>query len=214
MGEALAAAIGIALSPFAIIPAVLLLFTVTPIKSALSFASGWFLGVGVVTVAAVLLADAMTLPDSPSREVSWLRVAVGVGLIVLGLEKFIRRGGAKKQPAWMSAMSTATPSKAFKTGVLLSLANPKVALLAIAGGFSIGAALNGTTAEVLASVGFAFVATIPALIPVVFYATMKDKALAPLQSLNSWLTKNSDVAVSVVLVVIGALLLVKGASSL
>ena len=94
MGEALAAAIGIALSPFAIIPAVLLLFTVTPIKSALSFASGWFLGVGVVTVAAVLLADAMTLPDSPSREVSWLRVAVGVGLIVLGLEKFIRRGGA------------------------------------------------------------------------------------------------------------------------
>lgn len=214
MGEALAAAVGIALSPFAIIPAILLLFSVKPIKSALLFAMGWFLGVLVVTGIAVFVADLITLPDTPRSWMSWLRIVVGVLLVVLSLDKVIRRKGADKQPAWLTAISSATPRKAFRTGGLLSLANPKVAMLAAAGGLSIGAAYSVRTTEVVATICFAVIASVTAFVPVAFFAVARDKALRPLSALNGWLTKNSSIAVGVVLFVIGVLLVIKGVQGL
>ena len=55
--EALLAAVAIAASPFAVVPAVLLLFAARPRPCSAGFAAGWAAGVGAVTLLAVLLAD-------------------------------------------------------------------------------------------------------------------------------------------------------------
>ena len=70
MGEVLPLAIGIAASPFPVIPAILLLFTGRPRAAAWAFLAGWLVGIGASTTVFVLLAEvvdrsAATPPGRP-----------------------------------------------------------------------------------------------------------------------------------------------------
>ena len=214
MAEALVAALGVAISPFAVIPAILLLFTARPAPTSGGFGGGWISGVVVVTTLAVLLADLITLPDAPLRWASWTRIVLGVALVAAGLAKFLRRGGTAGSPSWLQSLESASPRTAVRFGLLSSAANPKVALLAVAGGFSIGAALDGPGTEVAAVIGFGMVAGSTALAPVTLYLAVGERVLRPLGRAKDWLMGNAATAMSVVLLVLGAALAYKGISSL
>ena len=214
VGEALVAALGICASPFAVVPAILLLFTSRPAPSSAGFGGGWFAGIAGVTVLAVLLADLLTVPDVVPAWAPWTRIAIGVALVLAGLAKFRRRSPDPDPPAWMRRLEEATPRRAVRFGLLTSAANPKVALLAAAGGFSIGAEVQGRGNEILAAMLFTVIAASTAFIPVAMYLVRGERALAPLQRAKDWLTSRIDVVMSVVLVVLGVLLAWKGASSL
>jgi threonine/homoserine/homoserine lactone efflux protein len=212
--EALLAAVGIALSPFAVIPAVLLLFTRRPGATSGGFAAGWACGVALVTTAAVLLADLLTLPDAPPRWATWARIVLGGLLIVYGLGKVLRASAAAEPPGWMRSLDQSTPRSASRLGLLASGANPKVALLAVAGGFSLGGDLQGPAAEVTAVLGFTLLAASTALAPALGLLLLGDRILRPLGAAKDRLTARADVIVAVVLVVIGAALLWKGVGAL
>ena len=214
MGEALVAALGIAVSPFAIVPAILLLFSARPGATSGAFGGGWYAGIAIVTVVALLAAALLTVPDVAPRWVTYTRIALGALLVVVGLSKFARRGGEAKQPAWLTSLETATPRGAARIGLLASAANPKVALLAVAGGFALGADLHGLGQEVLAVLGFALVAASTALLPALAFAVRGERVLGPLGVAKDWLVSRIDVLMSVILVVIGVLLIAKGLSSL
>ncbi len=215
MGEAVVAALGIALSPFAVIPAVLLLFTPRPAATSGSFAGGWYGGIAVVTAAAVLLADLLSLPETPPTWLSWTRIALGLVLVLFGAYKLVKRDDDAPPPSWLTSLESATPASALRFGLVASAPNPKVALLAIAGGFSLGAELTGGAAtEVVAVLLFALLASLTALLPVLAYAVLGEKALGPLGRGKDWLTARIGPIVSVVLVVIGAAVAYKGWSSL
>ena len=143
MQASLPMAMAIALSPFAIIPAIVLLLTPRPRAAGGAFLLGWLLGVGIasgITVATALPASDAT---GPSAWVAWARLALGATLLVLGIVRWRGRSRAGASPAWLQGIQDATPRRALGLGLMLSLANPKVLLLAIAGGLAIGAAGDG-----------------------------------------------------------------------
>jgi threonine/homoserine/homoserine lactone efflux protein len=214
VAEALLAAFGIAVSPFAVIPAVLLLFTSRPAACSAGFAAGWGTGVGSVTALAVLLGDLLTLPDTPPAWATWTRIVLGGALVVYGLGKLRGRSRGSDAPAWLQSLERATAAAAFRIGLVASAPNPKVALLAIAGGFSMGSVLHGPARELVGVLAFTGIATSTALLPVLAYLAFGARTLQPLGRAKDWLTSHTDVALATVMVVIGAVLLWKGVTTL
>jgi threonine/homoserine/homoserine lactone efflux protein len=214
MTEALLAAVGVAVSPFAVVPAVLLLFSSRPVGCSGGFAAGWGLGVALVTTAAVLLADLLTLPASPPEWASWTRIVLGGTLVGLALFKLRGSRDGAGPPGWVRSLEGATPAGAARIGLLASAANPKVALLAVAGGFTLGAELTGPAREAVAIVLFAAVAASSATAPVLAYVLLGARVLQPLGRVRDWLTEHSTGVMAGVLVVLGVLLVWKGVTAL
>lgn len=215
MREALVAALGIAVSPFAVVPAVLLLFAPRRAAASAAFGAGWLTGITAVALAALLLADLLTLPDVAPRWVVWVRVALGAALVLLGAVRLLRRGASPTQPGWLTTLEQATPRAALRVGLVASVPNPKVSLLAVAGGFALGASISGgTLVEVAAVVAFGLVASSTALLPALALAVAGDRVLQPLGRVKDWLVARLDLVMSVILLVIGAVLLAKGIPAL
>jgi hypothetical protein len=214
VGEVLPLAIGIAASPFPVIPVILLLFTDRARAAAWSFLSGWLVGVGAPAAVFVLLAEVVDQSDYTPSWASWLRVVGGVGLVAYGVKQWTGRTADSDQPAWMRSISGATPAGAFRVALLLSAANPKVLLLAAAAGLAIGADDFTARGDVVAVVVFTLVASVSVAIPVLAYTVLGERVLGPLGVARDWLVRNNSAVMAVVLVVIGLLLLLKGIADL
>jgi threonine/homoserine/homoserine lactone efflux protein len=214
VGEVLPLAIGIAASPFPVIPAILLLFTDRPRAAAWAFLSGWLVGVGGAASVFVLLAEVVDQSTETPSWASWLRVVGGAALVAYGVKQWLGRSADAEQPAWMRSISTATPAAAFRMALLLSAANPKVLLLAAAAGLAIGADDFTARAEVAAVVIFTLVASVSVAVPVLAYTVLGERVLRPLGEARDWLVRNNSAVMAVVLVVIGLLLLLNGITSL
>ncbi|MFC6236432.1 GAP family protein [Longivirga aurantiaca] len=214
MGEVLPLAIGIAASPFPVIPVILLLFTDRARAAAWSFLSGWLVGVGGTAAVFVLLAEVVDQSSDTPEWASWLRIVGGVALVAYGVKQWVGRGHHSEQPAWMRQISGASPRAAFRLALLLSAANPKVLLLAAAAGLAIGADDFTARGDVVAVVLFTLVASVSVAIPVLAYTLLGERVLRPLGVARDWLVRNNAAVMAVVLVVIGLLLLQEGITSL
>lgn len=214
LAEVLPLAVAIAASPFAIVPAILLLFTERPKATGAAFLGGWLLGLTVVTVAATMLASVLDVLDGTPAWLSWLRIAVGALLVALALRKVLRRSTVTTPPAWMSTVEEATPSRAFVLAVVMSVANPKILLLAGAAGVIIGAAelpRSGTAALVVTVI---VVAALSVALPILLYVVLGARVLKPLSAARDWLIRYNAVVMAVVLAVLGLALITDGISTL
>lgn len=212
--QVLPLALAIAASPLTIIPAILLLFTPRPRATASAFLSGWLLGVGGVALAATLLAGWIEGWDQTPRWVSWLRVLVGLVLVVLGIRQWLGRRRPQPAPAWMTAMTHATPGSALRLALLLAVANPKVLLLSVAAGLAIGGQEASPAAAAVAIVAFAALASVSVAGPLIAYAVLGSRILVPLARARDWLTLHNAAVMAVVLVVIGVVVMVEGVGAL
>lgn len=214
MLEILVLALGIALSPFPVVPAILLLFTARPRPTSLAFLGGWLAGVGGATVVAVLVAGRLELPGASPTWLSWARAVLGAGLVVVGVRRWLSRGDVTEPPAWIRTLQDATPATATRLALVLSVANPKVVLLAVAAGLDIAAADVGAAGVVGGVVLFTVVASLGVAVPVLGYAVRGDAFLPPLERAKDWLLRNTAAVMAVVLVLLGLLLLKNGVSAL
>jgi len=214
MGEILPLALGIAASPFPVIPAILLLFTDRARAASWAFLLGWLVGIGVSTGVFVLLAEVVDQTQETPTWAAWLRIVAGVALVAYGARTWFGRKAASEQPAWMRSISTATPATAFRLALLLSAANPKVLLLAAAAGLVIGSDDFTAHGDVVAVVVFTLVAAVSVAVPVLAYTILGDRVLGPLGVARDWLERNNAAVMAVVLAIIGLLLLQKGVLSL
>lgn len=210
MQSSLPMAVAIALSPFAIIPAIVLLLTPRPRAAAGAFLAGWMLGVALVTGVAVAAADLVDAYGASPRWVVWARIALGAALVVLGVLRWRRRDPAGTPPAWLQGVQSATPARAGVLGLTLSAANPKVLLLAIAGGIAIGTTASGLWHEVLGVLAFAAVSSLSVALPWLAFLAAPGPALRALGGLRRWLEANADAVMAAVLLVLGLALLAKG----
>ena len=209
---ALPMAVAIALSPFAIIPAIVLLLTPRPREAAGAFLAGWVLGVVLVAGLAVVVVDAAHGAEAPARWRTWAGLSLGAGLMVLGVVRWWRRGRGAP-PAWLQGVQTATPRHALLLGLALSAANPKVLLLAIAGGVAIGAGDLPPMRQALEVLAFALVSSLSVALPLFAYMVAPGKAMPLLARLRAWLEANAAAVMAVVFLVLGAGLLLKALGS-
>jgi threonine/homoserine/homoserine lactone efflux protein len=211
--EVLPLALGITVSPFPVVPAILLLFTARPRATAGSFLAGWLLGVGLACAVAALLASVVELAEETPTWVAWTKLALGVLLVVLGVLQWSKRG-AEEDPAWMRALDDATPAAALRLGLVLSAANPKIILLAAGGGLAAGASDLATGETVVVLVLFTVVASLAVAVPLLLHLVLGEGVLAPLGRARDWLRAHNAAIVAAVLVVLGALLVAEGLAGL
>lgn len=207
-------ALAIAASPFAVIPAILLLLTPRPRPTAGGFLGGWALGVATGVTVSLLLADLLGGLGSTPAWTTWARVVLGIVLVAYAVKLWLTRAEAAELPAWMRSIQDATPGRAARLGLVLSTANPKVLLLAVAGGLSIGSEVDGAGPQGVAVLVFTLVASSTVAAPLLAHVLAGERALAPLRRMNGWLERNHAAVMAVVVLLIGALLLVKGLQEL
>lgn len=213
--ELIPLALVIALSPFSIIPAVLVLSTPRPKPTGLAFLAGWLVALAVLTGIFLELSDLVGgIGTKPPSWASWLRIVVGVALIVFGTYRFVKRKSSEHMPGWMTRMSTLTPAKAAGTAAALTVVNPKVLFICAAAGLAIGSAGLDSPAVWAADLWFVAFAASTVALPILAYVILGRRLDPTLNKVRDWMERQHATLIAVILVVIGLLVLYKGVHAL
>ncbi len=211
-GQLLPIAVGIAISPLPIVAVVLMLATPRGRVNGPAFVLAWIVGLALVGAIVILVAgdNAQTDSGAPSTGVSWLKLAIGLGLILLGIRQFRGRPHGDEHgdlPKWMRALDDFHWPKALGAGLVLSAANPKNLLLAIAGAAVIAQAGLSGGEEAASLAVFVLIGTIGVAAPVVLFFALGSRSRDVLDRLRGWLAAHNAVIMAVLLIVIGAKIL-------
>ncbi len=210
IGQTLLLAVGVALSPIPIIAVILMLVTPRARVNGPAYAVGYLLGLALIGAIVLLVAGPAGASDDgdPATWVDLLKLALGVGLVLLSVKQWRGRPHGDEEPAtpkWMGAIEGFSPVKAFGAGVLLaSFANPKNLILAVSAATAIAQTGIPGAEQALAYAVFALLGTVGVAVPVVIYFAMADRAPALLDRLRTWMAANNAVIMAVLCLVIGA----------
>ncbi|MGX5682406.1 GAP family protein [Schumannella luteola] len=206
LGAALPLAVGVALSPLPVIAVVLVAMSPRARVAAPLFLVGRMLGLAILLTVVIALADVLYALTSSTSIPPVIKLLLGLALIVLGLSKWRPKpkGVEPELPGWMSSLGSATPGRAFRWGVLLSLINPKELALLLAVGITVGGAPLTIGQEALVGLGVVVVASLSVAAPALAVLVAPARVAPALGTLRTWLTANSSVVMGVLLVVIGA----------
>jgi hypothetical protein len=219
IGQSLPLAVGVALSPLPIIAVVLMLTSPRARTNGPAFVFGWLIGLGVV--GALVLAFAgpggASEEGQPAAWVSWLKVVLGLGLLLVAARQFRGRpheGEEAPLPKSMGAIDRFTPGKALGGGAVLAGANPKNLLLAVGAATAIAQTGIGGGQQAIAYAVFAVVGTVGVGAPVLLYLAMGKRSAELLGRLKDWMSHNNAVIMAVLCLVIAMKLLGDGLSGL
>jgi hypothetical protein len=220
IGEMLPLAIGIAISPLAIVAVILILTTPRARTNGPAFLGGWLLGLTAVGVVALVVTDAAGSTDTsgPRSIVAVLKIVLGVVLLVLAWRRFRSRprpGEGAPLPKWMAALDRFTPGRSFAVGAMLGGVKPKNLILAAAAAAGIAASGLGGWEQVVTLILLVLVASIGVIAPVAVYFLMGEgKAARILDGWKTWLQANNSTVMIVLFVVFGTVLIGKGLGGL
>lgn len=207
IGGSLAMALGIAISPVPIIAVVLMLTTPLARGNGFSFLAGWLIGLGVVGAVVLVIAGPADASQSgtPATWVSWLKIVLGVLLLLVAVRQFRGRPAAGEQPPmprWMGTMDNVRPPMAVGLGAALAGLNPKNLLLAVGGAAAIAQTGISAGQQAIAYAVFAVIGAVGVAVPVVIYLAMGDRAARILGRLKDWMSHNNAVIMAVLCVII------------
>jgi hypothetical protein len=207
--------LGIALcSPVSVVTVIVLLTMPSGRRRGIAFVVGWLVAIGVIA-AVVLIArgqDFSSHQTTPSRAASWVEIAVGL-IAVLAASRALRRRHQRtpdtEGPKWLDRLD--------RTNWVLALAAGAFMLtysLTIAAAVEILKANVSAQDDAVAFLVFAVASIITILAPIVVALAAPDRADERLASWRRWLLGNSRTIGLIALLVIGALLIGKGAHDL
>jgi hypothetical protein len=219
IGGSLPLAAGIALSPIAIIAVVLMLSSRRAWVNGPAFVLGWLIGLGIVGVIVLALAGPARASNSssPATWVSWVKIALGVLLLLVAFRQFRSRPRGDQEPPlpkWMATIDNTTPAAAAGLGAALSGANPKNLLLAVGGAAAIAQTGIPGGQQTIAYLVFALIGTLGVAIPVGIYFAMGARSEKLLTGLKDWMNAHNAAIMTVLCLVIAAKLIGDGISSL
>ena len=212
--ELIPLALVVAISPLSIIPAVLVLHTPRPKPTSLAYLGGWIFGLAALTAIFVEVSSLLGGLNKAPPWASWLRIVLGIALVVFGVIRWLTRKRSAHSPGWMTKITSATPGRAAVLAATLVVANPKVLFVCAAAGLAIGSAGLGTSGAWLSMVFFVLVAASSAAIPVLAYAVAGERLDSPLTRLKEWMERHNASLVAAILIIIGIVLLYKGIKGL
>lgn len=218
IGDILTSALGIALSPIALLAALTLVLSPRGNAAGLGFLGGWLLGV----IVPVLVFSTLTglLPES---EPDASRPVAGTILLLLGAlflylavgEWRIRPlpGKAPVLPRWVSALDSMTVPQGLALGFGLGAASPKNLTLGVAAGLTIGGADFLLREVIVVILVFVVIAVSSMLIVIVGGMLGVDVWRRPLIELRDWLGRNSPTIQLVLFLVLGTSIIGAGISA-
>jgi len=215
IGDLIPLAVGVAISPLAIMAVILMLLAARAGQASAGFLAGTVLGIAVAVVVFVVVAGLFNLGSSnqPSTFSLWLKLIVGVALVLLSVREWNHRprpGQTPELPKWLAAVDHMTPAKAAGLGFALGAVNPKNLALTIAAGVAIANGSLSVGGDVVAVVVFTVIGASTVGLPVIAYAIAGARMRRPLDEMKTWLAENNTTVTSVLLVIIGAVLIGKG----
>jgi hypothetical protein len=219
IGQTLSLAVGVALSPVAIIAVILMLLTPRARTNGPAFIVGWLAGLAVVGAVVLLVAGPTNANDNgePATWVDILKIVLGAFVLRIALRQWRGRPHAGEEaatPKWMGAIDAFTPVKAVGAGAVLAGANPKNLVLAVAAAAGIAQTGIPGGQQAGAYAVFAVVGTIGVAVPVVIYVALGDRSGPVLDRLKLWLAAHNAVIMAVLCLVIGAKLIGDGIAGL
>jgi hypothetical protein len=219
VGGSLIMAVGIAITPVAITAVLLLLTTPQARINGPAFLAGWLVALGVVGAVVLVIVGSTSVSrgGTPPGWVSWLRIALGLLLLVVAVYQLVRHRSGKsspRRPPWAEKLGAVRPSAAFGLGAALAGARPKNIILIVGGVTAIVQAGVSAGGKSIAYLIFAAVATIGVAIPIVMYFVLGDRASESLRNLEDWITASSGPIISVLCLIIGVDLIGNGITAL
>ena len=208
--ELIPLALVVAVSPLSIIPAVLVLHTPRPKPTGLAFLAGWIFGLAALTAIFVEVSSLLGGLDKTPTWASWLRIVIGIALIVFGVFRWLTRKRSAHTPAWMNKITGAGPGRAAAIAVALVVVNPKVLFICAAAGLAIGSAGLGIAGAWISEAFYVLVAASSVAVPVLAYAAAGERLDGPLTRLKDWMERHNAALVAAILFIIGLVVLYKG----
>jgi hypothetical protein len=212
LGDLLPYAVPVALSPLPIIAVAVLLLAPAGTRGGVGFLVG---RLGALTAATLMFAALSGLLDGDAAGAGkrgWLRIGIGLVLMVWAAAVWRKAGAAAEPPGWLKSIDRATPAGALRLGVTLTLVNPKELAFAFGAGLMIGGLPAGRA--VLAAVVFSLVAGLGVAVPVFAMLLAGDGARGRLGGVRDWLVSNQAAVMAAVLLLIGAMLIGSGIEAL
>ncbi len=219
IGDILPLAIGIGISPIPIVAVILMLGTRRGRVNGPIFLLGWVLGIAISGTVVLLIAGAAGISDGGGTTTAtyWIKLALGVLLLLGGLRRIIKRPAAGEEPEtpkWMSSLDRFSWIKALGAAGLLGGVNPKNLALIVAAAAAISQSGVSAGAEAGSLAVLVAIASIGVLIPVVVYFAMGERAVKILDSWKSWLVLHNSAVMAVLFLVFGFTLIGKAVMGL
>ena len=212
IGGSLPLAFGVAISPVPIIAVVLMLTTRRGRVNGPVFVLGWLCGLAVVgaIVLSVVGPSGAGSSGSPATWVSWVKIALGVLLLLLAVRQFRGRPAGDEtaaMPKWMAAIDTIKPPAAFGLAAVLAGVNPKNLLMAVGGAAAIAQTGISGAQQAVAYAIFALIGTLGVGVPVGIYFALGDRSASILRDLKDWMGRNNALIMAVLCLIIGVKLI-------
>ena len=216
LGQLIPLALVVAMSPLTIIPAIVLVLQSDRARPAgLAFMAGWLVGLAATTAVFVQVPRLLDGLNRPAPTwAAWVRIAVGIALIALGVWRWLTRHRVTKQPAWLNRLSRMTPVGAGAIAVGLILVNPKVLVMNAAAGLVIGTASLGVPGTWLAVAYYTVIAGSSVLVPILAYAVAGERVDHQLERLKQWMERQHAILMAGFLAAVGLLLVYTGIRAL
>jgi Sap, sulfolipid-1-addressing protein len=143
----------------------------------------------------------------------WVRIGLGVLLIVAAIGRWLTRTRTTRPPAFLNRLAKITPAGAGIIGFGLVVANPKVLVMNAAAGLIIGTAAAGAMVW-LAVAFYTALAGSTVIAPILAYVVAGERVDDQLERARKWMQREHAAATAVILLVIGALLTYTGIRAL
>ena len=207
-----------AISPVLILLMVLFLTSKGGITKSLAFIAGKYLTYivwGFVFLGLMDKVSATGESGEPSTVSLVIKILLGGLLLILALKTYLGEDDPDAPPPkLLASLDKMGPGKLFLVGILLSIIQLRFVALILAGVMIIATAQMPAGQNLIAILILALLMVWPMLIPVVVFLAMGDRREAALQSMDSWLDRNTRIITVVVLGAFGLILLWGGLSGL
>ncbi|OIV39005.1 hypothetical protein BIV57_02550 [Mangrovactinospora gilvigrisea] len=211
IGQMLASAVGIAISPLPLVAIILMLATPRGRSNGIAFTLGWVVALAVLTGAVIAAGsggDAAAHSSGPSGWALWVKLALGVLFLLMGVKQWRgrpREGKESAPPKWMAAIDRFTPAKSAGLAAVLVAANPKNLVLAVGGALSIASTAGASAGDkAVAGVLMVVIGSLCALGPLAVYLFGGSRSTRVLGGWKAWMSAHNAAIMTTLLVVLGA----------
>ncbi|ROR43708.1 GAP family protein [Kitasatospora cineracea] len=206
IGQMLASAVGIAISPLPLIAVILMLATPHGRSNGIAFTAGWVVALGAVTAVVVPAGSGIDTAAGTPDWSYWVKLGLGVLFLLLAAKQWQgrpRAGKVAEPPGWMRAVDRFTPAKSAGLAAVLAAANPKNLVLAVGGAVSIATSGASGGGKAVAGALLVLIGSLCTLLPLGVYLLGGTRATEVLGGWKAWMSAHNSAIMIVLLLVLG-----------